>query len=115
MKLLSQNGRLHHMERHRRFQALKKAAWAMAISRKVPRLERAEIVVEYQPRSSQDTDPDNVPPASGKPCIDGLVAAKVLPDDSERYVASVKGIIGPRHPGGRIVLHVTELPADGAA
>lgn len=114
LPLLSQNSRLHYYERNRRVQALKKAAWALALQAKLPRLERARIVVEYQPLDSRDTDPDNVPPASGKPCIDGLVAARVLPDDSSRYVTDVQGRIGPRFPKGRIVLHVTEVADETA-
>jgi Holliday junction resolvase RusA-like endonuclease len=118
MKLLSQNGRLHHMERYRRGQALKKATWALALKAKIPPLERVSILVEYQPRDNRDTDPDNVPPASGKPCIDALVAARILADDSKRYVTSVTGVIGPVFPRGRIVVHVTEVAAaaesDGA-
>ena len=111
MQLLSQNMRLHHFERNRRAQVLKKAAWLMALKEKIPPLGRVSIVVEYQPRDSRDTDPDNVPPASGKPCIDGLVAAGVLPDDSQRYVAGVGGVIGPKFPRGRIVLYLTEVAA----
>jgi crossover junction endodeoxyribonuclease RusA len=111
LPLLSQNGRFHHFERNRRVQVLKKAAWLMALKEKIPPLERASIVVEYQPRDSRDTDPDNVPPASGKPCIDGLVAAGVLPDDNARYVTDVSGKIGPKFPRGRLVLHITEVAA----
>lgn len=111
LPLLSQNGRLHHFERNRRVQVLKKAAWLMALKEKIPPLGRVSVVVEYQPRDSRDIDPDNVPPASGKPCIDGLVAAGVLPDDNSRYVAGVEGIIGPKFPRGRLVLHLTEVGA----
>ena len=109
MKLLSQNMRLHHFERNRRAQVLKTAAWLTVLREKIPPLERVSIVVEYQPRDSRDTDPDNVPPASGKPCIDGIVAAGILPDDNSRYVTSVSGKIGPKFPRGRIVLHITEV------
>jgi len=111
LPLLSQNGRIHHFERNRRVQVLKKAAWLTALKEKIPRLGRVSIVVEYQPRDSRDTDPDNVPPASGKPCIDGLVVAGVLPDDNSRYVVNVSGRIGPKFPRGRLVLHITEEPA----
>jgi hypothetical protein len=109
MQMLSQNSRLHHMERYRRAQALKHAAWALALSQKIPPLGCVRIVVEYQPPDARDTDPDNVPPASGKPAIDGLVAAKALVDDSKRYVTSVTGMIGPKFPKGRLVLHIAEV------
>jgi crossover junction endodeoxyribonuclease RusA len=110
MKLLSPNARYHWSERSRRSAGLKQAAWAMAISRKVPPLERASVVVEYQPPDRRRRDADNAAAASGKPCIDGLVAAGVLADDeSPRFVIEVTYRIGPVHPGGRLVLHITEV------
>lgn len=109
LRLLSLNGREHYMERHRRAQALKKAAWAMARNARIPSLERVSLVVEYQPPDRRHRDADNAATASGKPCIDGLVAAGVIEDDeSPRYVAEVAYRIGAPHPGGRLVLHVTE-------
>lgn len=112
LPLLSLNGRIHHMERYRRSQALKKAAWAMTLKGKVPRLERISVVVEYQPPDeSRRRDADNVPAASGKACVDGIVAAGVVPDDeSPRYVAEIKNRVGPVYPKGRLVLYVTEVP-----
>jgi hypothetical protein len=111
MKLLSLNGREHWSERNRRAQALKKAAWAMALQAKVPRLNRASIVVEYQPPDRRHRDAENTCAASGKAAVDGLVAARVLPDDEcPRYVAWIRYTIGVQFPRGRLVLYVTELP-----
>jgi len=109
LELLSPNQRLHWAERNRRFQALKKATWALALAGHVPRLDRAELVVEYQPPDARRRDADNVPAASGKPCIDGLVAARVLPGDDSRHVAQVAYRIGEPCPKGRLVLHLTEV------
>jgi hypothetical protein len=110
LALLSLNQRLHWAERNRRAQALKKAAWAMALNRKVPHLERASVVVEYQPPDRRHRDADNAATASGKPCIDGLVAAGVLNDDEcPRYITSVAYTVGAPFPKGRLVLHVTEV------
>ena len=108
LELLSPNQRLHWAERNRRFQALKKATWALALAGHVLRLERAELVVEYQPPDARRRDADNTPAASGKPCIDGLVAANVLPGDDSRHVAQVVYRIGQPWPKGRLVLHLTE-------
>jgi len=72
---------------------------------------RAEITVEYQPYDKRRRDPDNYA-ATGKPLIDGLVAAGVLPDDDGKHVAVVRYVIGPLyrlHPRGRIILHVQEV------
>ena len=108
MKLLSLNDRLHFGERHRRTQDLKRAACVMALNAKVPRLERVSVVVEYQPRDRRLRDPDNVAP-SGKAALDGIVAAKVLVDDSKTYVTGVRCTIGEPYPLGRLVLHLTEV------
>jgi len=112
MDLLSLNGRLHWAEKNRRTRELKKAAWAITRMNLVPHLERASIVVEYQPPDRRHRDADNAGTASGKACIDGIVAAGVLDDDEcPRYVSDVRYTIGPVFPRGRLVLHVTEVAA----
>ena len=111
LKLLSLNDRGHWAARYRRSEALKKAAWAMALQAKIPRLERVSITAEYQPPDRRHRDADN-PVASVKAAIDGIVAAGILPsDESPRYVASVTCSIGQPYPKGRLVLHLAELPA----
>lgn len=111
LKVLSLNQRSHWAEKNRRGAELKKAAWAMAISRRVPHLDRISVIVEYQPPDRRHRDADNVGPPSGKYAIDGLVAAKIIPDDeSPRYVADIRYRLGPICPKGRLVLHITEVP-----
>lgn len=112
MKLLSLNGRVHWSEQRRRAYWLKEAAWAVAKRAKVPPLGRVSIVIEYQPPDRRHRDADNVGAASGKHAIDGLVAAKVIEDDeSPRYVTGIQYVMGPVHPGGRLVLHITQAEA----
>jgi len=106
--LLSLNQRLHWAACNRATQSLKKAAWAMALQAKAPSLQRAEITIEYQPPDRRRRDPDNLAP-SGKACIDGLVLAGVLPDDSSAHVTAVHYAIGAIYPRGRVVLHVREV------
>ena len=110
LKLLSLNDREHWGARHRKTQALKDAAIVMARKARLPRLERVCVVVELQPPDLRRRDADN-PVLSAKACIDGLVAAGCLPDDSAQYVTSVAGTIGPVYPKGRLVLHITEVTA----
>ena len=101
----------HWAEKNRRAQALRKAAWAMALQARVPPLEPGvTIAVEYQPPDRRRRDNENIPIASGKHCIDGLVAAKVLADDAPPHVAAVTGTIGEPYPGGRFILRVTGVP-----
>jgi crossover junction endodeoxyribonuclease RusA len=116
LKLLSLNGREHWAERHRRSEALKKAAWALALQARIPRLERVSVVAEYQPAPvRRRRDADN-PMPSVKACLDGIVAAGVLADDeSPRYVSEITARIGEPYPRGRLVLHLTELAALGGA
>jgi len=112
LKTLSLNDRHHWSEKNRRAAELKKAAWAMALKAKVPHLERVSLVVEYQPPDKRHRDGENVPIASGKHAIDGLVAAGVIPDDEcPRYVAGIWCTIGEVFPKGRLVLHLTEVAA----
>jgi crossover junction endodeoxyribonuclease RusA len=110
LKLLSLNDRLHWRERNSRAQELKRAAWVMALNAKVPRLERVSVVVEYQPPDRRERDADNISPA-GKAALDGIVAARILRDDSKTYVTGVRCVIGEPFPKGRLVLHLTEVAA----
>jgi crossover junction endodeoxyribonuclease RusA len=114
LKLLSLNDREHWAERARRTEALKKAAWAMALQAKIPRLERVAVTVEYQPRDLRHYDAENTCAPSGKACLDGIVAAGVLEDDEcPRYVTGIWCTIGSLYPKGRLVLHLTEVAATG--
>ena len=111
MPLLSMNGRLHWAQQRRRAADLKQAAWAVTKAAKVPALARAWIMVEYQPPDRRVRDHDNLPAASGKHCIDGIVAAGVLPDDKPPYVQGLYYRVSEEtHPRGRLVLVITELP-----
>ena len=109
MKLLSMNGRLHWSEQRRRASDLKAAAWACAKAAKIPPLESAFIAIEYQPPDKRRRDHDNIPAASGKHCIDGIVAAGVLRDDCPPHVSGLSYGIGEPYPRGRLVLHIREV------
>lgn len=112
MKMLSLNSRMHWAEKGRVTRDLRKAAWALAKAARIPPLERARVVVEYQPpQVTRRRDLDNVPPASGKPAIDGVVDAGVLPDDAPPYLTEITYRLGEPYPRGRLVLHVIEVQA----
>jgi crossover junction endodeoxyribonuclease RusA len=111
MELLSMNGRQHWSEQRRRGAELRKAAWATAKAIKIPPLAAALITVTYQPPDKRRRDHDNIPAQSGKHCIDGIVDAGILPDDCPPYVAGISYAIGNPHPGGRLVLTLTEVTA----
>lgn len=108
LKLLSLNGREHWSTRNRRAQALKKAAWAMALQGKVPPLGRVIVIAEYRPPDRRRRDADNLM-SSVKAAIDGIVAAGVIPDDEcPRYVSRIACTIGEPFPKGCLVLHLIE-------
>lgn len=108
LPVLSLNDRLHWRKRHERGNAIREAAWALAMQQRAPRLERAAITVTYQPPDRRRRDADNMA-ASGKPAIDGLILAGVLPDDNAAHVTAVRYRIGPVHPRGRLIIHVREV------
>jgi crossover junction endodeoxyribonuclease RusA len=108
LKVLTLNDRLHWAEEHRRRQALKKAAWVMALNAKIPHLPRAVVSLEYQPPDLRERDEDNMA-ATAKPCIDGLVAAKVFTKDSSEYVSYGGCTISKRlYPKGRVIVTITD-------
>jgi hypothetical protein len=109
LPMLSLNDRLSWQARYRRSEVLKAAAWAVAKQAKIPPLGRVSILAEYQPPNRHERDADN-PVASVKALIDGCVKAGVLPgDECPRYVTVVSCTIGRMHPGGRMVMHLTEV------
>jgi crossover junction endodeoxyribonuclease RusA len=110
LKLPSLNDRGHWGQRYSRAEAIRKAAWAMALQAKVPLLGRVSIVAEYQPPDRRVRDPDNVA-AAAKAAIDGLRVAGVLLNDDSRHVAEVTCTIGESCPKGRLVLRLTEVAA----
>ena len=113
LRLLSLNGREHWSVKGRITRDLRQAAFVVARNAKIPPLERASVVVEYQPPlTSRRRDLDNIPAASGKPCIDGgLVDARILKDDAPPFLAGITYRIGEPYPRGRLLLHITEEPA----
>lgn len=111
LALLNSNHRIHYRTRADRTRAIRMTANACARRVRVPRLERAQIVAEYRPPDRRRRDVHNLYP-SAKAAVDGLVDAGVLPDDSDRYLVGPDMRIGPVEPGGRLVLHITELEAE---
>lgn len=104
--LLSSNQRLHYMERWRRSQTLKRAAWAAAVRANIPPLLRAEITIVVHPGPrTRLFDPHNFTD-SGKYAIDGLVLAGVLPKDDSRYLRKVSIVDGAKSSAWQLELIV---------
>jgi hypothetical protein len=108
LELLNANDRPHWAKKARIVRELRRAAWACARSARIPRLERATVLVEYQPPpASRTRDAGNWAP-TGKALIDGCRDAGVFPDDNSRHVVQESYRIGEPYPKGRIVLRITE-------
>jgi hypothetical protein len=101
-----------HLVRQR---TLKETAQTLAVHHKIPRIDRADIVVEYRPpahrhpmASAMLHDADNLCPTE-KPLVDGITQAGVFVRDNSTHVLSVKVRIGPKSERGQVLLHITEV------
>jgi hypothetical protein len=114
MELVTSNARGHWGKFASTLEAIKHTAGWLCLQQKIPHLERASFVLEYQPPSKGRAivrDTQNLSPVA-KYGIDGCVQAGVLTDDSDRYVTSLTYRRGKKHPGGRVVLHILEEPTE---
>ncbi|HEY5985988.1 MAG TPA: hypothetical protein VIV12_06315 [Streptosporangiaceae bacterium] len=109
-ELLSANDRAHGYERrHRLNTEWINMATVMVRKRGVPRLQRATVTAEYRMPDRKRRDIDNLAPTV-KACIDGIIAAGVLRDDSWLYLPELRIVMtDAREWPGRLVLHITEL------
>lgn len=115
MELITSNHRSNHWgPRQRMTAAIKGAAIILTREAKIPHLQRVAIVAEFRPppgRRRIVREAHNLAP-SVKAAIDGVMAAGVIRDDSDKYVAEVTFRCGEPHPLGQLVLIITELPEE---
>jgi len=69
------------------------------------------LVVQHPPKGRRGLDSENVAPL-GKAAIDGLRDARVLINDTSKWVPTVSYTTGERVERGQLVLHIT--PVGGA-
>lgn len=81
----SLNDRDHWARKAEKVKAWRLAASQLARAERIPHCDRIQIELHYVPATNQRRDPDNLV-AALKPLADGLVDAKVVPDDTLRYV-----------------------------
>lgn len=107
LALPNANHKTHWAVRWRQQQIIKNDAYTVARLMRIKPLSCAEItvVVHPSPRTKR-FDPANWAD-SGKPAIDGIVRAGVLPDDSSRYVPKVSYVAGDPVPGWQLELVLT--------
>lgn len=99
--------------RHQRADAVRtwrRAFWALALESKVGRLERITITVDVYLKGRRAIDIDACTP-SLKAAIDGLVDARVIPDDGHGHIESItitEPVLGAEH--DEFVLTIEEVP-----
>src|SRR5262249_60687088 len=98
--------------RTRRAPPRRQAGCAAARPPRAPRLRAISVRVTYPPPDRRRRDNDNIAAASGKHAIDGLVDARIIPDDRPPYVTAITHHIGAVRPRGQLVLHITEQPPE---
>lgn len=91
---LSLNDRVHWAVKMKLVKEWRDATHVLARAAKIPACRRIQVEFHYVPRTNQRRDPDNLV-ASLKPCVDGLVDAGIVPDDTEEFVERVWPICHP--------------------
>lgn len=108
---LNANQRMHHQQRARITRQLRRDAGWGARGRGIPPLTRCRVELHYVPRDGRRRDADNLTPTLKAAC-DGLVDARVVPDDTPSYMDKAMPVIHepePRRARTRLYLIVTDL------
>lgn len=107
-KPLSLNDRHGVMAHARAKRTVRQAAGYAALALRIGPQPHVHVRIVYEPALTRRRDTDNLW-ATGKPAIDGLVDAGVVPDDTPQYVTRHEPRIAdpnPRVLGNRVWLHV---------
>lgn len=79
--LISENDRLHPMQRHKLTTQLRNDAWKLAKHHKLPLCERVRVTLHWRPKTRRPRDVDNPTPTLKALC-DGLTDAALVRDDT---------------------------------
>lgn len=114
-KPLSLNGREHYRVKAKQVAEVRRAAHLLARAARVPACGRISVELHYAPRDRRRRDPLNLA-ATLKPVEDGIVDAKVVPDDTPEFVQPTMPVIDPpTGSAGRLYVVIRELVAAAAA
>lgn len=91
-KPLSMNDRQHWTVKARVVEELRNASMILARAAKIPKCQKVRVTLIYEPRDQRRRDPLNLV-ATLKPVQDGIVDAKVVPDDTGEYMDSPMPLI----------------------
>lgn len=114
-KLLTHNAerRMHHMERHAIVKQWRRAAKVWANVSRTPRFQEVEIVVQVEQAKGTLGDPQAHTPVI-KACVDGLVDAHVLIDDTGEYVKGITNLPVKRGSEDKVTLELHGTLREGA-
>ena len=102
-----------HNQYQRRASAVrlwKEAFWGLALEAKVGRHQRVKLTVALRLRGKRSMDIDACAPAI-KAAIDGLVAARVIPDDGQGHIEAItilKPVLGAER--DEFTITIEEVP-----
>ncbi|MEH3142489.1 MAG: hypothetical protein PGN37_20420 [Mycobacterium kyogaense] len=96
---LTANQRMHWAEKSRVTRDVRQAVALLARSVKAPPTERLAVTLHYRQAVKRRIDAHNLY-ALVKPCVDGLIDAKVCPDDDTEHVSTPEPVIHPPDPSG---------------
>lgn len=107
---LTSNQREHWRPKAKRVAHVRAVTALLATQARIPRLARARIELHYAPPDRRRRDAQNLVPTL-KPIEDGIVDARVLPDDTAEYLDPVMPVFEPVERPARLWVVIHELPA----
>jgi crossover junction endodeoxyribonuclease RusA len=101
---------MHWAVKARKVREVREAAARLIRGARIGRHDRVQVRLHYQPATNRRADPANLL-GTQKPCLDGLVDAGVIVDDSPKFVDELMPKIHPAVKGepGKTWLVVTVL------
>ena len=97
---LTANQRMHHRQRAQVVKNVRASARVVAQSLRIPGLPACQVELHYVPRDSRRRDADNLVPTLKAAC-DGLVDARIVPDDTPEWMDKRMPIIHRADPTRR--------------
>ena len=106
---LSMNDRTHWRVRARKVADTRAATFAL-VNRRLPIFapDHVAVTLTYYPRDSRRRDADNLV-ATLKAVCDAIVDARIVPDDTPRYMTKHMPVIAEPDGDPRLVLTITEV------
>jgi crossover junction endodeoxyribonuclease RusA len=106
---LSANHRMHWSRRAALTKQIRSTTYLLAMHEHIPSMGRVSVELEWFVKDRRRRDSDNTYPTF-KACCDGIVDAKIVPDDIPRYMDKLAPkITNDPYTKPRVVLTIKEL------